>query len=416
MTRVGWLDLGNGVAGDMLLGAVVSAGVPLTAIEAALAPLELPVALRAEDVRRGGLRAVRVVVDVPEAGEPRRSWSDVRRLLDRLPAPVRTSAVAVFGALAKAEAAVHGVAEEDVHFHEVGALDAVADVVGVCAGFAALGLDRLVASPIALGGGHARTEHGSIPVPGPAVLALLAAARAPGRGGPEEEELATPTGVALATTLASGFGPMPALRPVVTGTGAGTRDPAGRPNVVRLVVGEGEAGAAAPGTVGDLETTAAVVLEATVDDLDPRAWPLVLTALLGAGALDAWLTPTLMKKGRPAHVLAALAGPADVAAVRDVVLQETTTLGLRETPVLRHAVRRTFGTVHVDGHPVAVKLGWRSDGSVLNAMPEWEDVARAAAALDRPVKRVLAEAVGLAEALAADSSRPPGRTRPGSGS
>jgi hypothetical protein len=236
------------------------------------------------------------------------------------------------------------------------------------------------------------------------VLALLEAAGAPGRGGPDEEELATPTGVALATTLAAGFGPMPALRPTATGTGAGTRDPAGRPNVVRLVVGEAQDAAVPSGTVGGLDTTTAVVLEANVDDLDPRAWPLVLAALLDAGALDAWLTPTLMKKGRPAHVVAALAGPAEVARVRDVLLRETTTLGVRETPVVRYAVRRTFGTVHVDGHPVAVKLGWGSDGSVVNAMPEWEDVARAAALLDRPVKQVLAQAVGLAEALR--SARP----------
>ena len=407
MTRVGWLDLGNGVAGDMLLGAVVGAGVPLAEITAALAPLQLPVTLRAEDVRRGGLRAVRVVVEAPEAGQPLRTPSDVRRLLGRLPDPLRSSAVEVFDALARAEAAVHGVAEEEVHFHEVGALDAVADVVGVCAGVAALRLDRLLASPIALGGGHARTAHGRIPVPGPAVLALLEAAGTPGRGGPDEEEMATPTGVALATTLAAGFGPMPALRPTATGTGAGTRDPAGRPNVVRLVVGEVEE---AP--VAGLDTTTAVVLEANVDDLDPRAWPLVLAALLAAGALDAWLTPTLMKKGRPAHVVAALAGPAEVARVRDVLLHETTTLGVRETPVVRHAVRRTFGTVHVDGQPVAVKLGWGADGTVVNAMPEWEDVARAAAVLDRPVKRVLAQAVGLAEALAADLPTPSGQVSP----
>jgi hypothetical protein len=396
VTRVGWLDLGNGVAGDMLLGAVVGAGVPLADVAAALEPLQLPITLRAEDVRRGGLRAVRVVVGAPEAGQPTRRWSDVRRLLDRLPDPLRSSAVAVFGALARAEAAVHGVAEADVHFHEVGALDAVADVVGVCAGMAALRLDRLVASPIALGGGRARTAHGTIPVPGPAVLALLEAAGAPGRGGPDEEELATPTGVALATTLAAGFGPMPALRPTATGTGAGTRDPAGRPNVVRLVVGEAD-----DAPVEDLDTTAAVVLEANVDDLDPRVWPPVLAALLAAGALDAWLTPTVMKKGRPAHVVAALAGPAAVARVREVLLRETTTLGVRETTVVRHALRRTFGTVSVDGQPVAVKLGWGSDGSVLNAMPEWEDVARAAAELGRPVKQVLAQAVGLAEALRA---------------
>ena len=407
MTRVGWLDLGNGVAGDMLLGAVVGAGVPLAEITAALAPLDLPVTLRAEDVRRAGLRAVRVVVDAPQAGQPTRGWSDVRRLLGRLPDPLRASAVGVFGALARAEAAVHGVPEEDVHFHEVGALDAIADVVGVCAGLAALRLDRLLASPIALGGGEARTAHGTIPVPGPAVLALLEAAGAPGRGGPDEVELATPTGVALATTLAAGFGPMPLLRPTATGTGAGTRDPAGRPNVVRLVVGEVEE--APSGTSGGLDTTTAVVLEANVDDLDPRAWPLVLAALLDAGALDAWLTPTLMKKGRPAQVVAALAGPAEVARVRDALLRETTTLGVRESPVVQHAVHRTFGTVHVDGQPVAVKLGWGPDGAVVNAMPEWADVARAAAALDRPVKRVLAQAVGLAETLAANARRPPAR-------
>ncbi|WNV76921.1 nickel pincer cofactor biosynthesis protein LarC [Geodermatophilus sp. DSM 44513] len=396
--RVGWLDCGNGVAGDMLLGAVVGAGVPLAHLAAALEPLQLPVALRAEDVSRAGLRAVRVVVEAPEAGQPTRTWADVRGLLGRLPDPLRATATGVFGALAVAEAAVHGVPEDDVHFHEVGALDAIADVVGVCAGLAALGLDRLVVSPIALGGGHARTAHGTIPVPGPAVLALLAAAGAPGRGGPDEVELATPTGVALATTLADGFGPMPLLRPTATGTGAGTRDPAGRPNVVRLVVGEVPA--------GDPGTTTAVVLEANVDDLDPRAWPLVLTALLDAGALDAWLTPTLMKKGRPAHVVAALAPPSGAARVREVLLRETTTLGVRETSVVRHAVRRTFGTVDVDGQPVAVKLGWGPDGAVLNAMPEWEDVARAAAALDRPVTRVLAHALGLAEALAART--PPG--------
>ncbi|ADB74285.1 nickel pincer cofactor biosynthesis protein LarC [Geodermatophilus obscurus] len=403
MTRVGWLDLSNGVAGDMLLGAVVGAGVPLAEIAAALEPLRLPITLRAEDVQRGGLRAVRVVVETPEDGQPARSWSDVRRLLGRLPEPLRSSAVEVFGVLARAEAAVHGVAEEDVHFHEVGALDAVADVVGVCAGVAALRLDRLVASPIALGGGTVRTAHGTIPVPGPAVLALLEAAGAPGRGGPDEVELATPTGVALATALADRFGPMPALRPTATGTGAGTRDPAGRPNVVRLVVGE-EAPAPSD-TAQGLDTTTAVVLEANVDDLDPRAWPLVLATLLDAGALDAWLTPVLMKKGRPAHVVAALAGPAEVTRVRNVLLRETTTLGVRETIVARHAVRRTFGTVDVDGHPVAVKLGWAADGSVVNAMPEWEDVARVAAALDRPVKQVLAQAVGLAEALAADARR-----------
>jgi uncharacterized protein (TIGR00299 family) protein len=409
VSTVGWLDLSNGVAGDMLLGALVDAGVPLAELDAALEPLALPITLRAEEVSRAGLRAVRVVVDVGVADQPHRTWADVRTLLDRLPPPLRGSASAVFAALARAEAAVHDVAEDDVHFHEVGALDAIADVVGVCAGMAALGLDRLVASPIALGGGRAETAHGWIPVPGPAVLELLAQAGAPGRGGPDHEELATPTGVALATTLASVFEPMPLLRPMRTGTGAGGRDPAHRPNVVRLVIGE-ETGPAASGGVPVDEGTV-LLLETNVDDMDPRGWPGVLEALLAAGAWDAWLTPVLMKKGRPAHVLAALVEPDSAAAVRAVLLRETTTLGVRETPVRRHTLARDFRTVDVDGQPVAVKLGSTPDGRIVNAMPEWEDVARAATVLGRPVKQVLAQALGLAERFT--SSDDPVPDRPG---
>jgi uncharacterized protein (TIGR00299 family) protein len=390
VSRVGWLDLGSGVSGDMLLGALVGAGVPLATLSAALEPLGLPITLRREDVRRGGLAAVRVHVAGPAGEQPHRTWADVRDLLDRLPEPLRSSACGVFAALARAEAAVHGVPADDVHFHEVGALDAVADVVGVCAGVAALGLDRLVASPIALGGGYVRTAHGRLPVPGPAVLALLADAAAPGHGGGAEEELATPTGVALVTALASDFGQLPPMRPAGTGTGAGGRDPADRPNVVRLVVGEALA-ADRPHQV--------VVLEANVDDLDPRAWPAVLADLLAAGALDAWLTPVLMKKGRPAHVVSALAEPVAVPAVRAVLFRGTTTLGVRESVVARQVLARRLHTVDVGGQPVAVKLGLGPDGEVVNAMPEWEDVVRAAAALDRPVKSVLAQAMGLAEAL-----------------
>ena len=390
MSRVGWLDLGSGVSGDMLLGALVGAGVPPATLSAALEPLGLPITLRREEVRRGGLAAVRVHVDVPAEDQPHRTWADVRVLLDRLAEPLRSSASDVFAALARAEAAVHGVPVDDVHFHEVGALDAVADVVGVCAGVADLGLDRLVASPIALGSGSVRTAHGRLPVPGPAVLALLADASAPAHGGPAGEELATPTGVALVTSLASGYGPLPPMRPTRTGTGAGGRDPADRPNVVRLVVGEALA-AESPQQV--------VVLETNVDDLDPRAWPAVLANLLAAGALDAWLTPVLMKKGRPAHVVSALAEPVAVPAVRAVLFRETTTLGVRESGVARQVLARRFRTVDVGGQPVAVKLGLGPDGEVLNAVPEWEDVVRAAAALDRPVKAVLAQALGLAQSM-----------------
>ena len=394
MTRVGWLDLSSGVSGDMLLGALIGAGVASDVLTAALAPLDLPISLRVEEVTRAGLAAVRVHVDVPDVGQPSRTWVEVRELLNRLDDPLRASARAVFAALARAEGTVHGVSPEEVHFHEVGALDAIADIVCACAGLAALDLHRVVASPIALGGGHVQTAHGRLPVPGPAVLALLATAAAPGRGGPDDEELATPTGVALVTSLVAAFGPMPLLRPSVTGTGAGGRDPGHRPNVVRLVVGEEL-------PVRTVEET--VLLEANVDDLDPRAWPAVIGALLATGARDAWLTPVLMKKGRPAHVVSVLADEALLPAVRSVLLRQTTTLGVRESPVARHTLRRTFRTVDVDGQPIAVKLGLDADGRVLNAMPEWEDVVRAATALDRPVKRVLAHAMGLAEQLMSDT-------------
>jgi uncharacterized protein (TIGR00299 family) protein len=390
VSRVGWLDLSNGVSGDMLLGALVGAGVPLETLMGALAPLDLPITLRAEEVRRAGLAAVRVHVDAPEEGQPRRTWADVRTLLDRLPQPLRLSASSVFAALARAEATVHGVPVDDVHFHEVGALDSIADVVGVCAGFAALGINRVVSSPVALGGGHVRTAHGRLPVPGPAVLALASSARLPVHGGPEDEELATPTGVALVSTVATSYGHMPLLHPSATGTGAGGRDMRSRPNVVRLVVGDEPV----PGSSEQL-----VQVEANVDDLDPRVWPAVIAALLGAGARDAWLIPVLMKKGRPAHVVSVLADHDTAAAVRAVLLRETTTLGVRETVVTRHALARACRRVDVDGQPVAVKLGLGLDGSVVNAMPEWDDVARAAAALNRPVKLVLAQALGLAERL-----------------
>lgn len=194
---------------------------PLSVLTTALEPLGLRIGLRSEEVRRAGLSAVRVHVEVPAEKQPHRTWADIRALLGRLSEPLRSTATTVFTALAEAEGVVHGVPAEDVHFHEVGALDAVADVVAVCAGINALALEQLVASPVALGGGYVQTTHGRLPVPGPAVLALLARAGAPGRGGPDEEELATPTGVALVTSLVTGFGMMPSIRPLAIGTGAG---------------------------------------------------------------------------------------------------------------------------------------------------------------------------------------------------
>jgi pyridinium-3,5-bisthiocarboxylic acid mononucleotide nickel chelatase len=390
VSRVAWLDLTNGVSGDMLLGALVSAGVPLDTMTEALEPMGLPISLRCEPVDRAGLAATKVSVDWSDHDGHKRTWRFIRKLLERIDEPVRASATKAFTALAEAEAHVHGIAPEEVHFHEVGALDAIADVVASCAGLHALGVDRIVVSPIAVGGGTARTEHGTIPVPVPAVLRLLSAARAPTFGGTEDFELATPTGVAIATAFATEYGAMPPMTPEHVGIGAGSRNPAGRPNVARLVLGE------AAESVAEPMAGSATVLEANIDDMDPRVWPDVLTSLLEAGAGDAWLIPIAMKKGRPAHTLCAIVGDDRIAHVRSAIFANTTTIGIRESAVVKHALARQFRNITVDGQQIAVKLGVLPDGQVINAMPEWEDVARAARLSQRPVKSVLSQAMGLA--------------------
>ena len=378
---IGWLDCSAGISGDMLLGALVDADVPLGLLQSAVDAVGVgPVRLICSTVTRAGLGATKIDVEVRDDATTR-TWRDVRALLERadLADPVRAAALAVFARLAGAEAAVHRVSPDDVHFHEVGALDAVADVVGAAAGLHALGLTALTASPVVLGSGTTRGAHGPLPVPAPAVLALLAGA--PVLAGPVAREMTTPTGAALLAACATAYGPLPSMVLLRTGYGAGGRDPAEVANVLRLVLGETAPGPAA----------AELVLETNVDDLDPRLWPGVLVALMAAGARDAWLTPVLMKKGRPAHVLSVLVAPADAATVREVVFRETSTLGLREHCVAKHALARELRTVEVGGQAVRVKLGLL-DGEVVNAMPEWEDVAAAAAVLGRPAKQVLREA------------------------
>ena len=369
---IGWLHCTAGVSGDMLLGALVDAGVPVTVLQEAVAAV-VPVGLRAERVRRAGLAATKVHVE-GVASTHRRTWADIRSLV-----PDGTAAE-VFAALAHAEARVHGVPAEEIHFHEVGALDAIADVVGVCAGFGHLGLDGLVVSPVALGGGTVRAAHGVLPVPGPAVVELLR--DRPTYGGPVDVELTTPTGAALIATLATGWGAQPPMRVAEQGFGAGSRDLPGRPNVVRLLLGT-------PMPEPVVET---LIVETNVDDLDPRIWPGVLSALLEAGADDAWLVPILMKKGRPAHTLRVLTPASRVAAVQEVVFAQTSAIGLRRLAVDKVALPREIVTVTVGGQPVRVKLA-RSGDRVVNAQPEWDDVAAASERTGEPAKAVLARAL-----------------------
>ena len=382
---IGWLDCAAGISGDMLLGALVDAGVPLAVLQAAVDAVGVePVELRRSDVARAGLAACKVDVVVTDSAATR-TWSDVRGLLAAaaLAEPVQRLSLDVFARLAAAEAAVHRVPVDDVHFHEVGALDAIADVVGCAAGLLHLGLTSLTASPVTLGSGTTRGAHGPLPVPPPAVLALLTGV--PVQAGPVAKEMTTPTGAALLAVAVGAYGPLPPMSLLRSGSGAGGRDPQELANVLRLVLGDEV----------DAPQADAVALEANVDDLDPRLWPGVLTTLLAAGAHDAWLVPVLMKKGRPAHVLHVLAPAERLPALQEVVLRETTTLGVRSYAVTRRVLDRAWRTVEVDGRPVRVKLGLLG-GEVVNAVPEWEDVAAAAAALGRPAKLVLQDAVARA--------------------
>ena len=371
----------------MLLGALVDAGVPLDVPAAAVAALPVEqVRLVTEQTSRHGLGATRVHVHAPESTE-HRTWADVRGLLldADLPTPVREGALAVFERLAVAEGRVHRVEPETVHFHEVGALDALADVVGVVAAFEHLALDRLHASPVTLGSGSARGAHGVVPIPGPAVLELLQGI--PVVAGPVAMEMCTPTGAALLAARVDEWGALPPMRVERVGTGAGSRDPEQVPNVLRLVLGD----------AADATPASAVVLESNVDDLDPRLWPGVLDALFAAGASDAWLTPIVMKKGRPAHTLSALCRPETVAAVQAAVFATTSTIGLRVVPVGKTALERASASVDVLGGRVGVKVAVHG-GRVVNVSVEYEDVAALARDLGLPVKEVLRAASAAAEA------------------
>jgi pyridinium-3,5-bisthiocarboxylic acid mononucleotide nickel chelatase len=379
MTAV-WVDASSGASGDMLLGALVGAGVPLAVLQEAIdAVSPEPVALRVEEVRRGGLAATLVHVEVAESHH-HRTWADVRALLGGA-----DLALAAFARLAAAEGVVHGVPADEVHFHEVGALDAIADVVGVCAGFAHLGAESVTVSPVAVGSGTVQTDHGVLPVPPPAVAELLRGV--PSHAGAVAAELCTPTGAALLTTLATAWGPQPAMVVEAIGVGAGGREVAGHANVLRILTGVPAESGGGP-----------LLVECNVDDLDPRVWPAVIAALLEAGASDAWLTPILMKKGRPAHTLSALVDASRASAVRSAIFRQTSTIGLREQPLTKYALEREVVAVDVGGHRVAVKLA-QHDGAVVNAQPEYDDVVRTAAALHRPVADVLAEATALSRSF-----------------
>ncbi len=381
----------------MLLGAFVDAGARLDRIQAAVDALGVePIRLEARSVTRAGLAATKVDVHTAPSSLLR-SWSDVRRLLAdaALPDPVRARSLEVFKRLARAEATTHGLAPDDVHFHELGALDTLADVVGVCAAVDELALSRLTCGPITTGSQSVSTNHGELPAPVPAVVELLTGFQLRGRD--ESHELITPTGAALVAELTQ---PVPALPPLVLmrqGLGAGSRQLAS-PNIVRLLVGESN-------VLEDPSETEAIVVEATVDDLSPELVPIVLDRLRSVGAHDAWASPTLMKKGRPGFTLVALAEPTEVGRLEDVLFRESTTIGLRSYHVRRRVLPRGWLHVDVDGQDVTVKIATRL-GVVTNVAPELDEVRAAADATGRPVREVLDRAAALAREALARGAQP----------
>jgi uncharacterized protein (TIGR00299 family) protein len=383
-----WLDCRAGVSGDMLLGALAELGV-LDDLPDLVDSLDIGATVRFEPVTRAGLAATAARVDAGTP-QPSRRLDDLLALVARAPVPNDVGATAgrVLARIAEAEARVHGTTPDHVHLHEVGAVDTVVDVVGGALGLSRLGAVDVTTSRVAVGGGEIDTAHGRLPVPGPAVLELARGTHLQLLGG-GEVELATPTGVALLAELTSATTDLPAMHVTSVGTGAGSRERPDQPNVLRLIVGT---------PTGPSARSDWVVLEANVDDLDPRLWPTAIDALLAAGAVDAWLTPIVMKKGRPAHTVAALCAGTQADTVRAAMFTHTSTIGVRETAVAKEALERDWTQVEVDGQPIRIKLA-RRDGAVVNATPEWDDVAAAAAATQRPAKEVLAAAIAAGEAL-----------------
>jgi pyridinium-3,5-bisthiocarboxylic acid mononucleotide nickel chelatase len=399
--RCSWIDASSGASGDMLLGALLDAGATVDAVNSAVALLGVePIRISPHPVRRHGLRATHAEVAVHDTAESR-TLPDVLSLVERagLSPAAATFATAVLTLIGTAEARVHGIDASEIHLHEVGALDSLADVVGCAAALDELGLlrpdHRVVVGSVALGSGSVQTAHGRLPVPVPAVLAIVAE-----RGVPVETggsgELCTPTGAALLATIASEWGSMPPMTIGAVGIGAGSADPPDRANVLRIVVGEEIARTAAPWRNDDL-----VEVECVVDDLDPRAWPAVLDAAVAAGAVDAWLTPVVMRKGRPGVAVTALAPNSAVDASARALFENSTTLGVRLRPVARRALPRDEVIVEVDGCRIRVKRGLL-DGRPVTIQTEYSDAAEAAERLGVPVRSILDRAAAIARAQGAD--------------
>lgn len=388
--RIAYLDCSTGVSGDKFLGALLDAGTvrgDFTAehLRETIAAITPEARVEVERVASHGISAVSVRVSA-DGEPPSRRWRDIEALIGgaALPDAVRSSALRAFEALAVAEAAVHGVALGDVHFHEVGAIDSIADIVGVCAGLHALGIELLVASPVAVGGGTVQTSHGVLPIPASATAGLLAGV--PVVGGPVPGELTTPTGAALLKGLACDFGDLPPMMVDLTGRGAGTRD-IGIPNVCQLFIGEDTTTAHAPGS----STEPVVLLETNIDHIPAEELAFAAEELLAAGALDVWQTPIVMKKGRSAVTLSVLCAPDRADELTARVIELTGSLGVRRHTIERTCAPREERRVDTPWGPARVKVG------AARLRPEHDDIARIAREHSLPYAFVAREIARLAE-------------------
>lgn len=384
--KLAYFDCAAGASGDMILGALVDAGLPFEQLRDGLAALAVEgYELTCEKVMRRGVAATKVGVELAQQKMPHRHLRHVVEILNAgaLPEVVRDRAIAVFTKLAHAEAKVHGTTVERIHFHEVGAVDAIVDITGACLGLHLLGIDEVHCAPLPVSHGWVDCEHGRLPVPAWATQELLR--DVPTRPLDVEGETLTPTGAAILTTLSSGY-ERPSLTVRAIGYGAGTKD-FGIPNVLRLVLGE-------PSGVSNQ----VVVIEANLDDMNPEWYELAVERLFAAGALDVTLTPLQMKKGRPAQMLRVVTAPAAREAVVAAILRETTTLGVRYWSAQRECLERSWLQAETEYGPVRVKIGGQL-GEIAQVAPEYDEARRAAVEHQVPLARVYQAATAAALAL-----------------
>jgi pyridinium-3,5-bisthiocarboxylic acid mononucleotide nickel chelatase len=381
-----YFDCFSGISGDMTLGALLDAGVPIEKLRADLQGLNLPGwELTAEKVWKNGMAATYAKVRAQDTST-HRSLTTILDIIEKsaLAPNVKDQAAAIFKKLGETEAAVHEVPLKKIHFHEVGAVDAIVDIVGACIGFASLGIESFACSPLNVGGGTAKMAHGLLPIPAPATARLLLGTPTYSNG--VQKELVTPTGAAIVATLCSNFGPQPPMTVNAIGYGAGTADLEGQPNVLRLMVGEAAEKRAAA------ESESIRVLEANLDDMNPQIYGYFLEKALAAGALDVFATSVQMKKNRPGMLVTVLCKPEDEAKFHEMLFAETTTLGVRTYTAERRVLARQWETVRTTFGEVRIKVA-RLNGHIRQASPEFEDCRKLAEAQNAPLQRVMDEAI-----------------------